>query len=491
MLFSMLVSLYTSRVVLNVLGIDDFGIFSVVGGIVMMFAFLNAAMANGTQRFLSVEIAQNNLFRLKQIFSMGLNTHYILAIIIIILAETVGLWFLNTYMNITPGRLSAANWVYQFSIFSFVVTIISVPYNAAIIAYERMNVFAYIGIIEVTLKLAIVFMLQWFDFDKLKTYAVLTFCVTLLIRIIYQVYCRKKIKECSYSFLWDKNIFKEMFSVSGWNFFGGFSLMLSNQGINIILNIFFGVVVNAARGIAFQVQSAINSFVSSFQTAMNPQIIKSYAAKDFEYMRSLIYNGAKYSFFLVFILSLPIIIEAEFILSWWLKKVPEYSVLFVRLILINAIIDSLSGTLMTASLASGKIKKYQLVVSGILSINMPICLLLFSQGFPPQYAFYTSIVVSILALSGRLWLVSRLVPISIKDYLKHVISRVLVVSLLSPIIPFVIYIALPTTFISVVLVCFVSLLTTTSIIYFGGLNASEKTFLTNIVRNKISRKNNS
>lgn len=297
MILTMLVSLYTSRVVLNTLGVEDFGIYNVVAGFVTMFGFLNSAMASATQRFLAFEIGKGDHDQLRNVFSMSVNIHFLIAFIIFILAETIGLWFVNTQLTIPAGRMGAAQCVYQFSILAMMVTMVSVPYNAMIIAHERMNVFAWVSIIEVSLKLFIVFMLQWFGFDKLKFYAVLTFCVSLIIRFIYGFYCSRQFKESRFRYFWDRPLFKTLASYAGWNLWGNIAAVLQGEGVNVLLNIFFGPVINAARGIAFQVKGAVNQFVANFQMAMNPQIIKSYAVNDLKYMHQLIFRGAKYSFF--------------------------------------------------------------------------------------------------------------------------------------------------------------------------------------------------
>ena len=396
------VSLYTSRVVLNTLGVEDFGIYNVVGGVVMMFSFLNSSMASATQRFLSFELGKNDLIQLKKVFSMSVNIHVIIALAIFILAETIGLWFLNTKLVIPAERLYAANWVYQFSILSFMVTILSVPYNAIIIANERMKVYAYVSIIEVILKLIILYILVWFGFDKLKLYAILVFFVSAIIWLIYKTYCNSNFSESKYQYYWDKPLFSTLMNYAGWNLFGNLAVVTMVQGINIMLNLFFGPIVNAARGIAYQVNGAVNSFVINFQMAMNPQIVKSYASGDLKYMHKIIFQGAKYSFFLLFILSLPILLETELILKIWLKNVPEHTIIFTRLAIINVLIDSISGPLMTAAQATGNIKKYQAIVGGLLLLILPISYLFLIMGYPPEITLYISISISIIALQiGR------------------------------------------------------------------------------------------
>ena len=393
--------LYTSRIILNTLGVEDYGIYNVVGGIVIMLSFLNSAMTTGTTRFLSFELGRGEFIKMARVFSMSLNIHAMIAVVIFILAETLGLWFLNTHLNIPAERMNAANWAYQFSIMTFMVAVLSIPYHALIIAHERMNVYAYVSIVEVSLQLFIVFMLQWFGFDKLKLYSVLVFLVSLLVRGIYGLYSSKNFKESKYRFIWDKSLFKTLMSFAGWNLWGNAAGVLSGQGVNMLLNIFFGPAVNAARGIAYSVKAAVHQFVNNFQTAMKPQIIKSYASNDLKYMHKLISQGAKYSFFLLLFLSLPILLETKIILKIWLKIIPEYTIIFTQLVILNELISSLSGPLMTAAHASGRIKNFQLTVGGLLFLILPFSWIFLKLGYPPQVTIYISIFFSVLALIAK------------------------------------------------------------------------------------------
>lgn len=479
MLLIMAVSLYTSRIVLNILGVEDFGIYNVVGGFVTMFGFLNSAMASASQRFLAFEIGKDDRTQLRNVFSMSINIHFLIAIFILLLAETAGLWFVNTQLTIPPERMIAAKWVYQFSILTLMVNMVSVPYNAMIIAHERMGVFAGVSIIEVTLKLLIVFMLQWFRFDKLKLYAVLMFGVALIIRLIYRIYCNRRFKESRFRWYWDKTLFRILVNYSGWNLWGNAAAVIMDQGINILLNIFFGPVVNAARGIAYQVRGAVNQFVYNFQMAINPQIIKSYAANNLKYMHQLIFQGAKYSFFLLFALSLPILFETEIILSLWLKTVPEYTVIFTRLIILNILIDSISGSLMTAAQASGKIKLYQGAVGGLLILNLPVSYLFLKMGFLPEVTLYVSLSISIIALLTRLKIISPLVHFDTIDFFKSVILRIISVILISISLPSIIYFSCEKHFVRLIMVGVLSVVSVGLAIYLVGIDKTEKKFFNN------------
>src|SRR5690606_19286013 len=332
------ITLYTSRIVLKELGVSDYGIYSLVGGFVAMLGFFNSAMSTATQRYLSFDLGKGDYNQLKKTFSVTLTIHIAIAILGLLLAETIGLWYVNYKMVFPVDRVFAVNVVYQFSILTFVLNIIQVPYNALIIARERMNIYAYVSILEAALKLAIVFLLV-FGTDKLILYAILTFVVALIIRLIYQVYCRRQFQESRYKFEYNKAYYKELISYSGWNLFGNIAAVAKCQGVNIVLNLFFGTVVNAAYGITNQVYSAVNMFVSNFQLALNPQIIKNYSQGNLEQSHYLILQGSKFSFYLMLIIVSPIILNVDFILEIWLVNPPEYTSVFVQLCLLNILID--------------------------------------------------------------------------------------------------------------------------------------------------------
>ena len=307
MLFLMVISLFTSRITLQTLGVDNFGIYNVVGGIVAMFSIMSGSLSNAISRYITFELGKGDKKILKKVFSTAINVQIIMAVIIAVLIEIGGVWFLNYKMNIPDGRMVAANWVLQFSIISFVVNLISIPYNAAIIAHEKMSAFAYISIYEAVMKLVVVYLIVISPFDKLIVYSFLILLISLSLRLIYGVYCKRKFEECSYMFILDKPLLKKMTGFAGWNFLGAGSFLLMTQGVNMLLNMFFGVALNAARGIATQVENVVNQFTTNFGTAINPQITKSYAKGDYDYMHKLVFAGSKYSFFLVVVLCLPII----------------------------------------------------------------------------------------------------------------------------------------------------------------------------------------
>lgn len=421
MILVMGVSLFTSRIVLRELGVSDYGIYSLVGGIVALFGFFNAAMSSATQRYLSFDIGKGDQEKLRKTFSASLTIHAGIALLVLILAETIGLWYVNYKMVFPPERSFAVNVVYQFSVFSFLLGIIQVPYNALIIARERMNVYAYVSILEVILKLIIVFMLVYFGSDKLITYAILTFVVSFIIRMVYQIYCRKNFKESKYKFEYDKEYYRELMSYSGWSLFGNIAAVARGQGINVVLNLFFGTVVNAAYGITLTVQGAVQSFVTNFQVAVNPQIIKNYAKGDLNAMQLLIFRSSKLSFFLFFILSFPIILNTEYILNLWLTVVPEHSVIFIQLAFIYLMIDSISYSLIIAVQATGKIKKYQMILGTFIFLNLPIAYLVLRLGGSPESVYYVLISVTFLTLVFRMFFVKNLLGFKPLVFVKNVI----------------------------------------------------------------------
>lgn len=424
MLLVMGVSLFTSRIVLRELGISDYGIYSIVGGIVALFGFFNAAMSSASQRYMSFDIGKGDSERLRKTFSASLTIHSLIAILVLLLAETMGLWYINYKMLFPAERIFAVNVVYQFSIFSSLLGIIQVPYNALIIARERMNIYAYVSIIEVILKLFIVFMLVYFGNDKLITYAVLTFVVSLTIRIIYQVYCRQQFPESIYRFEYDKEYYKELMSYSGWSLFGNIAAIARGQGINVVLNLFFGTVVNAAYGVSIIVQGAVQGFVSNFQIAVNPQIIKNYAQGDLKAMQLLIFRASKLSFFLLFILSFPIIMNIEYVLNIWLSEVPKHTSTFIQLGFIYLLIDSISYSLIIAVQATGKIKQYQILIGSFIFLSLPVSYVVLKLGAPPESVYYVLITVTFLTLVFRMFFVKTLLDFSPVAFLKNVIAPI-------------------------------------------------------------------
>lgn len=491
MLFLMAVSLYTSRVVLNALGIEDFGIYNVVGGVVAMFSVLSGSLSAAISRFITYELGKGNQENLNKIFSSAVTIQLGLAGIIILLAETIGIWFLNVKMNIPEVRMEAANWVFQFSILTFAINLISVPYNASIIAHEKMSAFAYISILEAVGKLTIAYLIAISPIDKLIFYAILMCVVALVVRLAYGNYCKRHFSECTYHFSWDKQLLKSMFSFAGWNFIGASSAVLRDQGGNVVINLFCGPAVNAARGIAFQVNNAVNQFVGNFMTALNPQITKSYAAGDRGYMMTLIFQGARLSFYMLLLLSLPILVNTHYILALWLKIVPEHAVLFVQLILIFALSESISQPLITAMLATGKIRNYQIIVGGLQMMNLPLSYILLRLGYFPEVVIVIAICISQCCLAARLILLRGMIGLSITKYLKNVYLNIIVVCIIAVILPLISAYYIKESFINFILISLIAVICTLSSIYFIGCNNQEREFIhqkLGTIKSKITRK---
>ncbi len=477
MLLTMAISLYTSRVVLSVLGVDDYGIYNAVGGAVALFGFINGAMITSTQRFLNFEIGRGDFDRLKKVFSTSIVIHALIAVVVVILCETVGLWLLNHKMTIPADRMSAAHWVFQISVLSSVIHILSVPYSAAIVSHERMSAFAYISIVEVILKLAIVYLLTIGNFDKLILYAILIVAVQLGIRLMYTTYCRKHFKETKFSRVNDKGLFREMASFAGWNLWGNCAGIAFTQGLNVLLNIFFGPAVNAARAVAVQVQGAVSQFSMNFQMAINPQITKSFATGDREYMHSLIFRSSKFTFFILLMLVLPLILEADMVLDIWLKDVPEYSSVFLRLVLCVTVIDAVANPLMISAQASGKIKVYQSVVGGILLVILPISYIVLKLGGDPASVFVVHLAVCVVAFIVRLLIVRLLIGLSLVKYFRKAIIPCFVVLVPSVVLSVTINHYLPKDILSSMIVCAAGVIISAVMAYFLGLNRSERSFI--------------
>jgi O-antigen/teichoic acid export membrane protein len=435
MLLLMLISLYTSRVILNALGVEDYGIYNVVGGVVTMFSVLSGSLNAAISRFITFELGTGNIERLKKVFSSSVTIQAIIAVIIVVLAETVGLWFLNEKMIIPDNRMVAANWCFQFSVVSFAISLISVPYNAAIIAHEKMSAFAYISILEAVGKLLVAWCIVINPIDRLVFFAIMVAVIAWIIRAVYTCYCKKHFEECTYYFCYDHELLKQMFGFAGWNFIGASSAVLRDQGGNIILNLFFGPTVNAARAIAVKVNVVISNFVQNFMMALNPQITKSYANGEKDYMFKLIFQGARYSYYILLLLGLPVLLNTHYILVIWLKLVPEHTVLFIQLILILDMSESISHPLITAMLATGKIRNYQIIVGGLQMMNLPIAYLCLYLGAIPESIVLVAIVISQCCLAARLYMLRRMIGLQVGVYLRKVYFNVLLVTFTALIIP--------------------------------------------------------
>ena len=492
MLFMMVIGLYTSRVILDKLGEVDFGIYNVVGGFVTMFSVISGAMTSATQRFLSFEIGKGAEGNVRGIFGTMVYIHLFLATVILILGEVVGVWFLNAHMNFPADRYVAANWVFQLSLLVFLLSVITVPYNGALIAYEKMSAFAYFSIFDAVFKLAICYVITWTPFDRLIVYAGLMAFSQVILLAMYFIYCRLKFKECRCSGSFNKEYGRNVGSFVGWNLIGSLAGIAKEQGVNVVLNIFCGPVVNAARGIAYQVMSKLNGFVSNFQMAMNPQIIKSYAAGERENMYKLVFRGAKLSYLLLLTLSLPVVVESPLLLGLWLKEVPDYTVIFLRIAILTALLNTLSNPLIITMHASGKVRDYQIVVGFISLLTLPLVYTVLKLGAEPYWAMIVAFIVEIACHFARLYMLVRSIQFPMSRFLKDVTFRVYIITAMALVLPVFAYKSIGITVIRFLTVCVLSAISTLVLGYYLGFNSKDRllirTRIVNIVNNKILRR---
>ena len=488
MLFLLGVGLFTSRVVLSSLGAQDYGIYNVVGGFISMFTIFNAGLTSATQRFITFDLGKGNLKELRDTFSTCVIIYMMIGLVILVVAEVGGVWFLENKLTIPTDRLYAARWVFQLSLITLIIGLVSTPYNALIVSHERMGAFAWISIYEALAKLAVAYQIYVTSYDKLIVYAVMLCIVQLSVRIIYNVYCNRYFKESKviFNFNWAK--IKKIYSFTGWAMFGGLANIGFTQGLNVLLNMFFNPIVNAARGLAVQVQNIINGFVLNFQTALNPQIIKSYAKGDTSYMFKLIFASSKFSFLLLFVMSLPVMLEAETLLGLWLKEVPKYTPLFFRLIIITTMIDGISNPFMRAVDATGNIKKYQIIVGGILLMIVPVSYVVLKLGGAPYSVFIVHICMSFLAFLMRLYLVRKLINYSIMMYWKNVLSRLIVVVIISVVFSLFVRAKMEPSLIRLVTVSLISVSAVLLLSYNIALLPNERALLKNKFQSIIQKK---
>ena len=487
---TMAVALFTSRVVLNTLGVEDYGVYNVVGGVVAMFGFINAAMSSATSRYITFALGRGDEGELRKVFCTSVNIHAGIALIILLLAETVGLWYMNCKMVIPPGREAAAMWVYQLSVVSTMMMIVSVPYNSCIIAHERMSAFAYMSILDVVLKLLVVYLLVVSPMDKLVFYSMLILIVQFIDWFIYIRYCVSKFSEAHYHFVWDKSLTREMTSFAGWSLFGNLSAVAFTTGLNLLLNLFFGPVVNAARAVAVQVQNAIQQFVGNFQMALNPQITKTYAQGEMEQMHTLMFRSARFSFFLLFFLSLPVLFETEYILTIWLKTVPEHTVTFLRIMICTSLIYTCANPMINANQATGKVKKYQIVCGSTLIMILPISWLFLELGFPAYSVFIVHFVMECLCQLARMIMLRPLIGIRLRDYFINIYFRISIVVAVAVIMPGFVFFSISEGLLRFLAVGFVCVLSVISSAYFFGMSNGERVFIRSKIISFKKRYNN-
>lgn len=489
MVFVTGVTLFTTRIVLKNLGVEDYGIYNVVAGVVSMFAFLNNSMAGATQRFLSFELGINDDERVNTVFCQSVLIHIIIALIILLLAETIGLWFVYNKLTIPEERFSAAMWVYQIAILSFLFQIINVPYHASIIAHEKMSIYAWVSILDVMLKLGIAYALSVSPYDKMISYSFLLLMTTIVMFLFYRIYSKRHFQECVFRFNFNKSKFIEMFSFAGWNIIGNMAFVLRNQGSNILLNMFFGPTVNAARGVAHQVDGAVEHFVTNFQTASNPQIVKSYAVEEYNETLRLVSQCSKFSFYLMILLGLPIIFQINYILSIWLTAVPEYTAIFVQLILLNGIIDSLSKALKTYIKATGKVKWYMIIQGGFYLLALPVIYVFLKLDYSPVSSMLILVLFTFSGTFLRLfWVQAVAKGFSFRYFSQKVLFPTFIVGFLSAFFCYLISHFLPTiNLINLVFNTVAMLLVTATIIWALGVSKNERAYILSMAKRIVKR----
>lgn len=489
MLFMMAIGLFTSRVILNALGISDMGLMSVAGSVITMFTFLNATLTSGTQRFISYAIGENNPQRLRTVFKSAMTLHLLLAIIIFFLGETLGLWYVYNKLNVEPGRFQAAMWCYQLSIISTVVGMVQLPFNSALIAHEKMNIYAYMTIFDAVFKLLAAYLIQIVCFDRLIFYSILIFAAEVLSTFLYNLYCRKHFKECSFSFGYDKGIFRNMLSFSGWNTLGCLAAMGQGTGVNLIINSFCGTVVNGARGIAFQANGWVTRFVENFMVALNPQIIKSYASGDIQRMSSLVINGARFGCYLFLLLGIPLFVEIEFVLKLWLGQCPEHTVAFMRIVMIETLFKTMGTPTVTAMHATGQMKLLNITVGSILLLIVPVSYVCFRLGLSPEQVLLINIIPWIVVPFIRVFLVKKYSKgkFPVGQYLYQVVLKTTAMALLMfvPIWLFSYYMQSYTDWIRFCAIFTCSLVFSAMVIYYIGLEQKYRILLVEKLKAKI------
>lgn len=482
----MLVSLYTSRVVLQALGVEDYGIYTAIGGVISFLSVITGPIDSALSRFLTFELGRGNKDLLWRYFMTGMTIMIGFAIISIVLLETLGIWFIKEKMVLAANRTNAAYWVLHLSIAAFAFSLLLSPYRGVIIAHEKMSLYAYLGILDAILKLAIAFILKFSALDKLILYSTLLLGVSIFVFGVYFSICTRLFEECKKIKVGvDRQLFGGLFSFAGWNIFGAAASFCRGQGINILFNIFGGPIINAAYGIANQVNSAVNSFVGNFTTALNPSIIKSYASKEKEYMMSLIYQGAKFSYFLVLIFAMPLIIETKLVTKIWLGQTPEYSIAFIQMMLIYSLIESLSKTIMAGVHASGKIRMYQLVIGGFQIVILPISYILLHLNFSPIAVFIEMIIIDIIAVFARMVMAQKLFGLSIQVYMWQVIGKVTLTTIVALPIPLLAHTYMTENLFRFIIVLILCLLTTAFSILYIGCGKQERIAITQKIRRWI------
>ena len=487
MLLGLIVSLITARVILKALGIVDYGLNDVVGGMVTLFSFVGATLSTSTSRFLSYSIGKDETGSLQTIIKTANHIHFVIAIIVVALGETVGLYLVNNVLDIPPERLFACNALWQTVVVGSFISLMQVPFSSLIISYERMNVYAYIGLFDIFARLAIVFLVKFSPYDHLISLAFLNLTVCIIDFLLYAGYCKKNFPDIAqFSVKYDSEVKKSMLGFTGWNILGSLANMLRHSGLSVLLNIFFGPIANAANAIAFRVNSAIMGFTSNFTTAVNPQIIKSYAAGEKEDMKMLVFRAGKLTYYMLLLLCLPIIFECDYILHLWLgNEVPQDALIMTRIVLAISMVDTFTYSIGCAVQATGNIRNYQLVVSGIALLIFPLSWILFKIGFPVYTGLLVYLACSMVALIVRLYFIKNLLSISPKEYITNVFVRTFIVTILSCVVPLFVYFCLEESGVRCLITIVVIELVSLSMIWLFGIDKRERMFLKTSIEKNI------
>lgn len=484
MIVTLLVSFFTSRLVLQILGVTDFGIYNLVGGLVVLFSFLSSALLSATQRYLNFSLGKQDEGRTNEIFCTSMNSYLLLSVIVILLAESIGIWFVNTQLKIPAERMYAANWVFQISVLTFVMGLIRVPYNAVIISYEKMDFYAYLSFLEVGLKLVVLYLLYIISFDKLILYTLLYAGISLLILLVYKVYCNRYFCISTYKRGWNASLFRELFGFSSWSLLGSLASVVVQQGVGIIVNVFYGVTLNAALGLANYVSDAINGFVFNFQTAFKPQIVKLYASNQMQELHTLMLRSSKFSFFMMFLIAFPAFLCINPFLEIWLDKVPAYTGIFCRIILLYMLLEAISAPFWMYAQATGNIKNYQIIISSINLMSLPLGYSMLVLGLPVYFVLIAKLVSMLFVVGYRLYYMSgQSFPLS--AFYKMVLIPALKVSIFSVPIPWLLHISINSMWLNLMVSVSASIFLSISFIFYCGITETERVHIKKVVYRKL------
>lgn len=483
----LILSLFTARIVFNELGEQNYGIYNLVGGIIVFFSFLNSGLSNATRRYITVEIETGTDDSRRKIFNNCFISHILISIIIAVLAETIGLWFVNAHLNIPAGREFAANIVYQLSVITAIIGILQTPFQATIISYERMNIYAYITVFDVIFKLLIIFLIQYVNYDKLIVYAVLVFISGCITSSMYMAYCHREFRMCRWRYKKDYKSLKEIFNFTGWSLFGQASVVATNQGVSVLINIFTSVVVNAAMGIANTIINLVNNFITNFQTAFNPAITKSFASNDITYLNNLIIRTSKLSSYLLLIFAVPVILECENILTLWLGNYPQYAPEFCKISLGYLYLEAISAPLWMVIYSNKNIREYQIMISSAYFLNFIFSWLLLYLDYEPYFVIIVRVLVNIILVAVRLIYCKKLLPsFHIKTWGKNIVIRGIVIVSISSLLPIYLKSTISAApLLSLAITGLSSISITVPLIYCYGLDSCERRYAINLIKNKL------